>query len=138
MHALRRQTMVSCRIRPHLLPQVWKRRAAALVAALAGHGWHVSMPTACMYVWAKLPDGLTDDLDFCKRLVAETGVALAPGRGFGPGGRGHVRFALVQPEEVLVAAADKIAGLLKRLEAGLTTRGGAGASEAAACPTAGK
>eukprot|EP00877_Chromochloris_zofingiensis_P005352 jgi/Chrzof1/14818/Cz09g17140.t1 len=42
---------------------------------------------------------------FCQRLVAETGLAISPGSGFGPGGSGYVRFALVQPEQVLVACA---------------------------------
>ena len=53
-----------------------------------------------------------DDLDFCTRLVMSTGVALSPGSGFGPGGHGYVRFALVQPEEVLRDCAGKIASLL--------------------------
>ena len=54
------------------------------------------------YLWARLPEGLpVNDLEFCLGLVASTGVALSPGRSFGPGGVGYVRFALVQPEEVL-------------------------------------
>ncbi|PZA05870.1 MULTISPECIES: aminotransferase class I/II-fold pyridoxal phosphate-dependent enzyme [unclassified Meiothermus] len=79
---------------------VWQRRARALVEALGEVGWKVPEPKACMYLWTQLPQGL-DDLEFCKDLVAKTGVALAPGRGFGPGGYGYVRFALVQPEPVL-------------------------------------
>ncbi|KAF6258817.1 class I and II aminotransferase [Scenedesmus sp. NREL 46B-D3] len=66
---------------------VWQRRAAALVQHLQQHGWQLPEPQACMYVWAKLPEDVQlDDLQFCQQLVAETGVALAPGRGFGPGG----------------------------------------------------
>jgi aspartate/methionine/tyrosine aminotransferase len=42
-----------------------------------------------------------NDLEFCQQLVSATGIALSPGRGFGPGGVGFVRFALVQPEAVL-------------------------------------
>jgi aspartate/methionine/tyrosine aminotransferase len=67
-----------------------------------------------MYIWAKLPDGI-DDLEFCMGLVAEQGVALSPGRGFGPGGHGHVRMALVQPVEVLRECADKIAKHIQQL-----------------------
>ncbi|MFX5073252.1 LL-diaminopimelate aminotransferase, partial [Acinetobacter baumannii] len=58
---------------------------------------------ATMYLWGKLPQGM-DDLEFTLSLV-ERGVAVAPGRGFGPGGRGHVRIALVQPMETLQEAA---------------------------------
>lgn len=69
-----------------------------------------------MYVWAKLPDGLgVDDLQFCQQLVAETGIAISPGRGFGPGGVGHVRFALVQPEEVLTAAGQAVGEFADKL-----------------------
>jgi aspartate/methionine/tyrosine aminotransferase len=73
---------------------------------------------AGMYVWAKLPEGVQlDDLQFCQQLVAETGVALAPGRGFGPGGVGFVRFALVQPVERLTAAAEAVGAFADRLRA---------------------
>ena len=69
-----------------------------------------------MYVWAKLPEGLgVNDLEFCQQLVAETGIALSPGRGFGPGGTGHVRFALVQPEDVLQVAGQKVGEFADRL-----------------------
>ncbi|KAF8061968.1 dapL [Scenedesmus sp. PABB004] len=96
---------------------VWERRAAALVDALAAHGWAQPAPRACMYVWARLPDGVAggDDVAFCEQLVAATGVALAPGRGFGPGGAGHVRFALVRPEGELRAAAAAVPGCLQAL-----------------------
>lgn len=90
----------------------WKRRSETLVEALGEIGWNVLKPKACMYVWIRLPEGL-DDLEFCKDLVAETGVALAPGRGFGPGGYGYVRFALVQPEPVLQEAARLIGEFLR-------------------------
>jgi aspartate/methionine/tyrosine aminotransferase len=79
---------------------IWQRRSQTMVEVLREIGWNVQKPKACMYVWTRLPEGL-DDLEFCKNLVAQTGVALAPGRGFGPGGYGYVRFALVQPEPVL-------------------------------------
>lgn len=62
-----------------------------------------------MYVWAKLPEGLgVDDLQFSQQLGADTGIAISPGRGFGPGGTGHVRFALVQPEDVLEGAGRRV------------------------------
>lgn len=92
--------------------RVWQRRARALVGALGEIGWKVQEPKACMYLWAQLPPGL-DDLEFCLRLLSQSGVALAPGRGFGPGGYGYVRFALVQPEPVLGEAAQRIGEFLR-------------------------
>ncbi|GLC55357.1 hypothetical protein PLESTB_000976200 [Pleodorina starrii] len=108
---------------------VWQRRAEAMAGALRAAGCEVRMPTAGMYLWLKLPavaakgddkggetgDGadLEDDVAFCRRLVAETGVALSPGQGFGPGGRGYVRVALVQPEAVLEECAGRIAEAMR-------------------------
>ena len=48
------------------------------------------------------------DVEFCQQLASQTGVAVSPGSGFGPGGKGYIRFALVQPEEALVAAASAV------------------------------
>lgn len=42
----------------------------------------------------------------------QAGVALSPGRGFGPGGNGYVRFALVAGPERLVQAAERIGAWL--------------------------
>mmetsp|Transcript_13601 Transcript_13601/g.36789 ORF Transcript_13601/g.36789 Transcript_13601/m.36789 type:complete len:391 (+) Transcript_13601:273-1445(+) len=89
--------------------QIWHERAARLVSKLGDVGWELSMPKSGMYLWGRLPPGCgTDDLSFCQSLVASEGVALSPGRGFGPGGFGHVRFALVAPVDRLEDAAARI------------------------------
>lgn len=86
-----------------------------------------------MYLWAKLPEGFEDDTAFCLALVSATGVALAPGSGFGPGGAGHVRFALVRDVPVLEAAAGKVAAFLRSpMAAALRSGGGGGVAAAAA------
>ena len=92
-------------------------RRNTAVAALQAIGWSVSAPPATMYIWAKLPDSLPhgwakDSITFCSELVAATGVALSPGRGFGPSGEGYVRFALVQPPEIIEAAIQKVENFL--------------------------
>jgi aspartate/methionine/tyrosine aminotransferase len=71
---------------------------------------------AGMYLWIKLPEQIhMGDLEFCQQLVRQTGVAVSPGSGFGPGGKGYIRFALVQPEEALVAAAAEVGRFLSEL-----------------------
>ncbi|WP_457630353.1 aminotransferase class I/II-fold pyridoxal phosphate-dependent enzyme [Oceanithermus sp.] len=91
--------------------QVFRGRRDALVEAMQSCGVPVNEPKASMYLWLELPRGM-DDVQFALRAVEHAGVALAPGQGFGPGGRGYVRFALVQPPEVLAEAGRKIAALL--------------------------
>lgn len=87
----------------------FKTRRDAMVNALNFYGWNVPSPQATMYLWAKLPEQFSNSIDFCIRLVEATGIALAPGRGFGKAGEGYVRFALVQPPEILEQAAQQIA-----------------------------
>ncbi|WP_018110978.1 aminotransferase class I/II-fold pyridoxal phosphate-dependent enzyme [Thermus igniterrae] len=82
--------------------RVYQERALVLAQALEG-ALDLLPPKATMYLWGKLPQGL-DDLEFVLGLV-EQGVALAPGQGFGPGGKGWVRLALVRPTEELLQAA---------------------------------
>jgi aspartate/methionine/tyrosine aminotransferase len=49
-----------------------------------------------------------DSLSFAKRILQETGVGLAPGSAFGPGGEGHLRLCYASSPERLSAAMDRI------------------------------
>src|SRR6185436_14315027 len=51
----------------------------------------VASPPGAMYAFFHI-DGITDSLAFCKRLVREHGVGVAPGSAFGPEGEGFVRW----------------------------------------------
>jgi aspartate/methionine/tyrosine aminotransferase len=91
----------------------FQQRRDVFIKALNNIGWQVPTPLATMYVWAKLPEPWQNNsVDFCVKLVAETGVAVAPGAGFGKSGEGYVRFALVHEPKILQLAADKISGFL--------------------------
>lgn len=92
----------------------FQHRRDAFVAALHRIGWQVPVPTATMYIWAKLPEPWTDrSIDFAIQLVEQTGVAVSPGAGFGKAGEGYVRFALVHEPEILEKAVDRIAQFLR-------------------------
>ncbi|BAZ13728.1 aspartate transaminase [Calothrix sp. NIES-4071] len=92
----------------------FKRRRDAFISALNNIGWHVPTPQATMYVWAKLPpEWSQNSVEFCTKLVQETGVAASPGAGFGKSGEGYVRFALVREPLILEIAVQRIAEFLK-------------------------
>ncbi|OLP19543.1 succinyldiaminopimelate aminotransferase [Leptolyngbya sp. 'hensonii'] len=94
--------------------ETFRRRRDAFVAALHRIGWPVPVPTATMYIWAKLPEPWTTrSVEFCTRLAEETGVAVAPGAGFGKMGEGYVRFALVHEPPILEQAVERIAQFLQ-------------------------
>ncbi|MDR1815658.1 MAG: aminotransferase class I/II-fold pyridoxal phosphate-dependent enzyme [Clostridiales Family XIII bacterium] len=91
----------------------YRSRRDAFVDALRGLGWDVPKTPATMFTWFPIPARYgKDDKRFCMELAEKTGVLSVPGSSAGPGGEGWVRFALVQPGDVLLRAAEKIATLL--------------------------
>ncbi|ASC72561.1 hypothetical protein XM38_035190 [Halomicronema hongdechloris C2206] len=98
----------------HQTVETFRQRRNTCIAALDRIGWAVPTPTATQYIWAQLPQPWTDNsIDFGVQLVEATGVAVAPGRGFGKAGEGYVRLALVHPVAVLEEAVHRIANFLQ-------------------------
>jgi alanine-synthesizing transaminase len=79
----------------------YKSRRDVLVHGLNKLGWHVEMPKATMFVWAKIPEQFRamGSLDFSKKLLIDAKTAVSPGIGFGDHGDAFVRFALIENEE---------------------------------------
>lgn len=96
--------------------EVYRRRAEALVGALHDAGWPVPPPRATMFVWAPLPGEFVEmgSMGFARYLLREAGVVVSPGVGFGREGEGHVRFALIEPEDRLREAGERIARAIRR------------------------
>jgi alanine-synthesizing transaminase len=68
-----------------------------------------------MFVWARIPEPYREmgSMEFSKFLVTEAKVATSPGVGFGPGGEGYVRFALIENEQRIAQAVRNLRGTLK-------------------------
>jgi aspartate/methionine/tyrosine aminotransferase len=93
--------------------EIFRQRRDTFINALHRIGWKVPQPEATMYIWAKLPERWAQDsIRFGTELVQATGVAVAPGAGFGKSGAGYVRFALVHEPLILEEAVDRIATFL--------------------------
>ncbi|MCZ2146162.1 MAG: pyridoxal phosphate-dependent aminotransferase [Bryobacterales bacterium] len=74
------------------------------IAALAKiPGVTVPRPEGAFYLFPKI-EGLTDSFDFCKRLLLETKVGLAPGVAFGAGGEGSIRICYAAERPILEKA----------------------------------
>ena len=93
----------------------YQKRRDALCGGLRKLGWQIEDSEGTMFAWAKIPEGYTDDVDFVMHLLDKTGVLCTPGSSFGSLGKGHVRFALTLPAEVIEEAITAIAksGILK-------------------------
>ncbi len=76
-------------------------------------GVEVASPSGTMYAFFRVR-GMTDSLAFCKKLVAEHGLGLAPGAAFGPEGEGYVRWCFAADEPKL---AEGVARLKRALGA---------------------
>lgn len=72
---------------------LYKKRRDILVDGLNEIGWKVRKPVASLYVWARVPKGLTS-ADFAKMLLQDAGVLVIPGNGYGQYGEGYVRMSL--------------------------------------------
>ena len=85
---------------PDELQVIYQARRDTLIDGLNRIGWEVPAPKGSMFIWARIPEQYRDhsSLDFAKYLIAEADVATSPGVGFGDGGDGHVRFALIENE----------------------------------------
>ncbi len=83
------------------------------VAALSGmSGVHVPIPEGAFYVFPQI-DGLTDSFAFCKRLLEEMRVGLAPGVAFGPGGEGSLRICYAVERSLLEPALERLEKFLR-------------------------
>ena len=97
--------------------ETYQGRRDALCDGLERIGWPVARPLGTMFVWAPIPPPYDrrGSLEFALRLAREARVAVSPGEGFGPGGEGFVRFALVENEHRIRQAVRGIRRALDRL-----------------------
>ena len=90
----------------------FRRARDYLIRELNGiEGISAAVPSGTMYAFFRV-SGVSDTLEFCKRLVRDAGLGLAPGSAFGPQGEGFVRWCFASSEERL---ADGVARLRRAL-----------------------
>jgi len=102
---------------PAEVQAVYQRRRDVLINGLQRIGWDVPRPRGTMFAWAPIPEPYRDmgSVEFASMLVREAQVATSPGVGFGPGGEGHVRFALIENEQRTQQAIRNLRRALKKL-----------------------
>jgi alanine-synthesizing transaminase len=97
---------------------IYQGRRDALCGGLSRIGWNIEPPMGTMFAWAPIPEQYSDmgSVEFASLLVREANVAVSPGVGFGPGGEGHVRFALIENEQRIGQAVRNLRRVLTRLD----------------------
>lgn len=84
----------------------YRRRLEAMRAALGEVGIDAPMPQGSFYLWVPAPGG--DAWALAARLAEEGGALTSPGDFYGPAGAGHVRIAVVQPDERIRLVAERL------------------------------
>jgi alanine-synthesizing transaminase len=103
---------------PKEVNETYKARRDALCDGLNRIGWHLRKPKGTMFVWAPIPEPYREmgSLEFSSFLVSEAEVATSPGVGFGPGGDGYVRFALIENDKRISQAVRNLRRSLTKLQ----------------------
>ncbi|MGZ4400746.1 MAG: aminotransferase class I/II-fold pyridoxal phosphate-dependent enzyme, partial [Gaiellaceae bacterium] len=93
--------MNECPEFPREVCAIYQSRRDALCDGLNRIGWEVEKPKGTMFVWAPIPEPYRalGSYEFAMKLAREAKVSVNPGAGFGPGGDGHIRFALIENEQ---------------------------------------
>jgi aspartate/methionine/tyrosine aminotransferase len=99
---------------PYIAEMVARLRAnrdLALAALSQMPGLTVPCPDGAFYLFPRI-QGLRDSFDFCRRLLVEKKVGLAPGVAFGTGGEGSIRICYAADRTVLEPALERLGEFL--------------------------
>jgi aspartate/methionine/tyrosine aminotransferase len=95
-----------------MLARLKENRDVCLEALGGMRGVTVPKPDGAFYLFPRI-EGLKDSFDFCKRLLQETRVGLAPGVAFGAGGEGSVRICYAAERGIVEEAMRRLAKFLR-------------------------
>ena len=95
---------------------VYARNRDLLVAALARAGvTRLAPPDGAFYLYADVSQLTNDSIEFCRRILDETGIAITPGIDFdAEKGSASVRLSYAGPEAVIAEAATRLTAWLRR------------------------
>jgi hypothetical protein len=95
-----------------MLQRLERNRNLCLEALSGIPGVTVPKPDGAFYLFPRI-QGLRDSFAFCKRLLEETRVGLAPGVAFGAGGEGSVRICYAAERSILEPAMERLTKFLR-------------------------
>jgi aspartate/methionine/tyrosine aminotransferase len=96
-----------------MLARLRENRDICLQALSGVAGVTVPEPDGAFYLFPRI-DGLADSFAFCKRLLEETRVGLAPGVAFGAGGEGSIRICYAAERAILEPAMERLVKFLAK------------------------
>jgi aminotransferase len=105
------------------LAQHYQARRDRLLAMLRNAGFHAFVPKGAYYIMCDIGSflesgGFANDIEFCRFMVREVGVAAVPGSSFfrnADAGRDIIRFTFCKKESTLAAAEERLSRVLNLL-----------------------
>jgi hypothetical protein len=94
-----------------MLARYKENRDYCLAMLKKAPGVTVPQPEGAFYLFPRI-EGMTDSFAFCRRLLEETSVGVAPGVAFGAGGEGSIRICYAAEREILKPAMERLVGFL--------------------------
>ena len=92
---------------------MYRERRDVVIAGLKKIGIDIEPPKATFYVWAPVPEGVSDSKEWCLKTLDEIAVWMIPGSMYGKHGEGFFRIALTHPVERLQLAMDRLEQYIK-------------------------
>jgi len=94
-----------------MLVRLRENRDFCLLALRKMPGVTIPSPDGAFYLFPKI-EGLRDSFSFCRKLLEDTRVGLAPGVAFGAGGEGSVRICYAAERGILEEAMKRLGRFL--------------------------
>ncbi len=88
--------------------QMYQERRDVVVAGLQKCGIGVESPKGTFYIWAPLPEGVSNSKEWCFKVLDEIAVWMIPGSMYGKCGEGYFRIALTHPTDRLAEAMSRL------------------------------
>jgi len=95
-----------------MLERLKENRDLCLEALRGIPGITVPKPDGAFYLFPRV-EGMTDSFGFCRGLLEETRVGLAPGVAFGEGGEGSFRICYAAERSILEPAMERLTKFLR-------------------------
>jgi len=92
---------------------IFQRRRDKLMKVLDEIGLEARIPKATFYIWARVPQGYSS-VDFTRKLLDESGIAVTPGTGYGKEGEGYIRLSLTIPDDRLEEGINRLSSWHRR------------------------
>ncbi len=86
--------------------EIYWRRLEAMAEVLRELGHDVTLPGGAFYLWVSAVDG--DAWALTEYLATNGGALVSPGEFYGAAGSGHIRIAVVQPDERIALVARRL------------------------------